>query len=305
MRAYFVMSSWQEHFLEKLVAAAHAAGDERLATAALHRRKKTASLQHSQVRTLECSFGPSRNSGSQAQVLLIDCQPKRGTEIDGPALKRELGEAGCGGDVLVDHDAVWLQYQWGHGVDAVFPVHDGRRVKELANWATRSLSLLFDHLERRRHVVIPANTASLASKPLDLRMALEQYLEDLFVEQWHTLPWAAELEYLDRQVECNALGRIDMLARDRTTGDYVVIELKRDQGDDEVVGQLSRYMGWIKQHRADCEGVGVRGIIVAHEATERLRSAVLPHPNIGLFTYQFSVALAPAESQMQARTEAT
>lgn len=75
---------WQEHFLEKLVAAAHATGDERLATAALHRRKKTASFQHAQVRSLECSFSGSRNSGSQAQVLLVECQPKRGTEIDGP-----------------------------------------------------------------------------------------------------------------------------------------------------------------------------------------------------------------------------
>jgi hypothetical protein len=52
-------------------------------------------------------------------------------------------------------------------------------------------------------------------------------------------------------------------------------------------------MGWLKQHRADHEEVGVRGIIVAHEATNRLRAAVLPHPNIRLYTYQFSLALAP------------
>ena len=66
-----------------------------------------------------------------------------------------------------------------------------------------------------------------------------------------------------------------------------------------VVGQASRYMGWIKQRRADHEGVGVRGIIVAHEATDRLRSAVLPHPTISLYTYQFSVALAPVVATVQ------
>jgi hypothetical protein len=293
------MSSWQEHFLEKLVAAAHAAGDKRLATAALHRRKKTASFQHAQARSIECCFAPSKNSGSQAQVLLIECHPKRGTEIDGPSLKRELHDAACGGDVLANHDAVWLQCQWGHGADAVFPVQDARRVKELSGWVTRSLSLLFDHLERRRHLVTPVNVQAAPSKPLDLRITLEQYLEDLLVEQWHTLPWANELEYLDRQVKCGKNDRLDILARDRTSRDYVVIELKRDQGDDEVVGQVSRYMGWIKQHRADHEGVGVRGIIVAHEATERLRSAVLPHPNISLYTYQFSVALAPVVATLQ------
>jgi len=59
-------------------------------------------------------------------------------------------------------------------------------------------------------------------------------------------------------------------------------------------------MGWIKQRRADHEGVGVRGIIVAHGATDRLRSAVLPHPNISLFTYQFSVALAPVVATAKA-----
>jgi hypothetical protein len=44
----------------------------------------------------------------------------------------------------------------------------------------------------------------------------------------------------------------------------------------------------------------VRGIIVAHEATARLRSAVLPHPNISLYTYQFSVALAPVVATAKA-----
>lgn len=285
--------SWQEHFLEKLVAAAQAAGDQRLATAALHPRRRTASFQHSQVRKVECSFAASRNSGSQAQVLLIQCQPKRGTEIDGPALTRELNDAGCGGEVQVDHEVIWFQCQWGHGSDAIFPVQDARRVTELTGWATLSLSLLFDHLERRRHVVTPAKAQAVSSKPLDLRVTLEKYLEDLLAEQWNTLPWADELEYLDRQVECGTLGTLDILARHRISGDFVVIELKRDQGDDEVVGQVSRYMGWIKLHRADHSDVGVRGIIVAHEATDRLRSAVLPHPNISLYTYQFSVALAP------------
>lgn len=286
--------SWQEHFFERLVAAAHAAGDERLATAALHRRKKTASFQHSQMRRVECLFGTNRTSGNpHSQVLLIECEPKRGTEIDRPALKRELHEAGGGGEVQVDADGVFFQCRWGFGPDAVFPVHDPRRVEELTRWAIRSVRLLFDHIERRKFIAAPSGPRTSAAGPLDLRITLEQYLEELLAEQWESLPWAAELEYLDRQVECGTSGRIDILARDRGTGDYVVIELKRDQGDDEVVGQVSRYMGWIKKHRADHDGVGVRGVIVAHEATERLRSAVLPHANISLYTYQFSVTLAP------------
>jgi hypothetical protein len=63
--------SWQEHFFEKLIAVSHGEGDVRLATATLHQRKKTASFHHPQLRKVECSFAPSRTSGSQAQVLLI------------------------------------------------------------------------------------------------------------------------------------------------------------------------------------------------------------------------------------------
>jgi hypothetical protein len=196
---------------------------------------------------------------------------------------------------------VWLQKQWGHGVSAVFPVQDARRVKELADWAVSSFKVLLDHLERRQQIVIPVNGQGGVSQPLNLRVAMEQYLEDLLIERWDRLPLGQELEYLDRQVECGLLGTLDILARDRICGDYVVIELKRDQGDDEVVGQVSRYMGWIKQRRADPKNVGVRGIIVAHEATDRLRSAVSAHSNIGLYTYEFAVSLATVVTALEQR----
>jgi hypothetical protein len=286
-------ASWQEQFFEKLIAASHDAGDERLATARLHRRKKTASFQHPQLRKIECQFGTSRNVGSQAQVLLMECLPKRGTEIDAPALKRQLHKAGIGGEVEIENDTLFFQYQWGFGQDVQFPVHDSRRVRELTGWATRTLGLLFNHMEQRRHVVT-ARGGVVAEAPLDLRAALEEYLEDLLVQQWDDLPWADELEYLDRQVKCEKHDRLEFLARDRNTADYVVVELKRDQGDDEVVGQCSRYMGWIKQHRAEPVGVDVRGIIVAHEATQRLRMAVSTHENIDLYEYRFTIALNSA-----------
>jgi hypothetical protein len=225
-------------------------------------------------------------------VLLIECRPKRGTEVDSRSLGLELAKAGLGGQLRVDEKMVCLQKQWGHGQDAVFPVQDARRVKELADWAVATLGLLFDHLERRQRIVTRVNGHGTAPQSLNLRVALEHYLEDLLIERWDSLPWGQELDYLDRQVECGLLGKLDILARDRTIGDYVVLELKRDLGDDEVVGQVSRYMGWIKEHRADLKKVGVRGIIVAHEATDRLRSAVSPHSNISLYTYQFAVNLA-------------
>ena len=118
-----------------------------------------------------------------------------------------------------------------------FPVHDPRRVHEAIQWTHSVLKVLFDHLERRRQLLKPAHGGTEGAAVTDYALALEKYLEDLIVEQWESLPWAAELEYLGRQVAADE-GFIDILARDRTTGDFVVIELKRTKTDDEVVGQL-------------------------------------------------------------------
>src|SRR5439155_24219921 len=115
--------------------------------------------------------------------------------------------------------------------------------------------------------------------------------------------WTTPLDYLGRQVPCDDLGFIDILARDRTTGDFVVIELKRDRTDDEVVGQLSRYMGWIKERRATPAGLGVRGIIVVHEVTPKLRAAALAHHNEDLYTYDLAIALQPVALPGLRRTD--
>jgi len=283
-------ASWQEQFFEKLVAASHGADDQRLATAKLHRRKKTVSFQHPQLRKVECRFGTSRSPGSQAQVLLIECLPKRATEVDAPELKRQFNDAGIGGEVAIEDHTLFFQCRWGFGQNVSFPVHDSRRVRELVQWATRTLTLLFDHMEQRRHILV-AKGAGLPQAPLELRIALEKYLEDLLVQQWADLPWAGELQYVDRQVYCGSLGQIDILARDQANGDYVVIELKRDQGDDEVVGQCSRYMGWVAEHMAAPQNLGVRGIIVVHDLTPRLRAAALAHRNLQVYTYKLKVAL--------------
>jgi len=237
-------------------------------------------------------------------VFVVECAVKRGTDIDGPVLERELKQAQVGGDVKIDQGLVLLQYQWGYGRDETFPLHDPRRLNEVIDWAHAALRVLFRHLEKHRSVLTVAAPSRAETGPSgDFRLALEKYLEELLVEGWDALAWTAPLRYLGRQVPCGDLGFIDILARDRGTGDFVVIELKRDQTDDEVVGQLSRYMSWIKEHRAGPTGVGVRGIIVVHDVTPKLRAAALAHLNVELYTYDLAVTLQPVtlpgRSQME------
>jgi len=82
---------------------------------------------------------------------------------------------------------------------------------------------------------------------------------------------------------------IDVLALD-TDKRFVVIELKVSRGYDRVIGQLLRYMAWIKKNHAE-PGQGVRGIIAAREISEDLRLACSDLQNVSLYEYELSVAL--------------
>ena len=82
---------------------------------------------------------------------------------------------------------------------------------------------------------------------------------------------------------------IDILAADAEQS-LVVIELKVSRGYDRVVGQLLRYVAWIKKNLAD-EGQRVRGFIVAREISEDLRLACSLVSDLELFEYELSLKL--------------
>jgi hypothetical protein len=89
---------------------------------------------------------------------------------------------------------------------------------------------------------------------------------------------------------------IDILAVSRE-GDFVIVELKVSRGYDRVVGQLMRYMAWVRQNKSKI-GQRVRGVIVAREISQDLLLACseLP-PGVQLFEYEMSVALKPVAMQ--------
>jgi endonuclease len=82
---------------------------------------------------------------------------------------------------------------------------------------------------------------------------------------------------------------IDILATD-AKGGLVVIELKVSRGYDRVVGQLMRYVAWIKKNLAE-PNQGVRGLIVAREISEDLLLACSMVPDVELFEYELSLSL--------------
>lgn len=95
-------------------------------------------------------------------------------------------------------------------------------------------------------------------------------------------------------LEFPAGGRyIDILAVDANR-DLVVVELKVSRGYDRVVGQVMRYVGWIKKNLAE-ENQNVRGVIVAREISEDLLLACSLVRDIALFEYQLSLTLTQVD----------
>lgn len=89
---------------------------------------------------------------------------------------------------------------------------------------------------------------------------------------------------------------IDILAVD-SSNNYVVIELKVSKGYDRVIGQLLRYMAWIKLHHAE-PIQEVRGIIIAREISEDLLLACSSIKDIELLEYQLAVSLRKVKKQI-------
>lgn len=87
---------------------------------------------------------------------------------------------------------------------------------------------------------------------------------------------------------------IDILAVG-TDNAYVVIETKVSRAYDRVVGQILRYMGWVKENLAD--EAPVRGIIVASEITRDLILATASIENIRLVEYEISFSLKSITGQ--------
>ncbi len=93
-----------------------------------------------------------------------------------------------------------------------------------------------------------------------------------------------------RGIEFPAGGRfIDILAVENEK-DLVVIELKVSKGYERALGQLLRYMAWIKKNLAE-PNQKVKGMIVARKVSEDLRLAVSIVNDVELFEYQLSISL--------------
>ncbi len=85
-------------------------------------------------------------------------------------------------------------------------------------------------------------------------------------------------------------GPIDVLAISKDKKQILVVELKKGRVSDVVVGQIQRYMGYVKEELAE-KNQTVRGAIIAFEDDLKINRALSVAQNIDFYTYKISFKL--------------
>ena len=134
--------------------------------------------------------------------------------------------------------------------------------------------------------------------PSESAFGLERHLHDFMRDNWDSIELGQAYALYEENGEeagyefPTDVGRIDLLAQHRTKGDLLVIELKRGPSGDATVGQVLRYMGWVRRRLAQGHQK-VRGMIIAHQAEPGLVYAVDAVPDVELRLYEVSFRLRP------------
>ena len=132
---------------------------------------------------------------------------------------------------------------------------------------------------------------------IQTEFVMEKYLEEFIVSNFEAV-FGDEIRIYqdedgsDGQQYLTDVGIIDILACKPSGGSYVVIELKKGKTSDAVVGQVLRYMGWVKEHLCS-KDQGVRGIIVCGDRDERLDYALSILDNVEARLYRVDFQLLP------------
>jgi len=126
---------------------------------------------------------------------------------------------------------------------------------------------------------------------------LERHLHEFMLYNWEHIELSSEWQIYSEPGDPEAgyeypckVGRIDLLAKHKTLPKWLVIELKRNQTSDQTVGQLLRYMSWVKRHLAE-EADQVYGMIICRQPDEAIGYALSMVTNVEMCTYEIDFRL--------------
>lgn len=131
-----------------------------------------------------------------------------------------------------------------------------------------------------------------------VRFGMERHLHDFLFDNWERTDLGGKWNLVEEGGDVKgygyerptAVGKIDLLARHKTEPRWLVIELKRAQSSDDTLGQVQRYMGWVKENLAT-DGEPVEGLIIAQKQSQKLRYALMATQGIEFMRYEVTFRL--------------
>lgn len=144
--------------------------------------------------------------------------------------------------------------------------------------------------------VTPIVTASDPDIEDPVAFAMEKHLEAFLVANWSQTLLSKDFDIYEEDGEpvgqqyATDAGPIDILAISKDKKRLLVVELKRGRASDVVVGQVLRYMGFVKEQVAEADQA-VEGAIIALEDDQKLKWAIAAVPQISFYRYQISFKL--------------
>ena len=130
---------------------------------------------------------------------------------------------------------------------------------------------------------------------------MESHLEDFLIANWNKTIFGKKYQLIYNEGDLvsqqyhTAVGEIDILAKAKSGEEFLVIELKKGRTSDAVVGQILRYIAWVRENMA--KGKPVMGAIVVFGVDDKLKYALKELRDIKLYTYQVNFGLTPQDIQ--------
>ena len=126
--------------------------------------------------------------------------------------------------------------------------------------------------------------------------ALEKHLEDFLVKNWKNTSLGKQYDIYELdgvlvgQQFPSDTGPLDILAISKDRNTFLVVELKKGRVSDNVVGQIQRYMGYVKEDLAEPHQE-VKGVIIGSEDDLKIRRALSVTTNIEFYKYKVNFKL--------------
>lgn len=134
----------------------------------------------------------------------------------------------------------------------------------------------------------------------------EKHLQKFLVDNWSSIELSQEWDIYSDADDPEAgvefptgVGPTDLLLQHKIEPRVCVVELKKSKSNDRAVGQLLRYIGWIRTHLDELEDVApdakVEGLLIVSKETEKLQYAMSAVPDVELreYTVNFELEDAP------------